>query len=99
MKILHLTLKRKWFDLIASGEKRYEYREDKQYWRTRLLCECGNFRKFDIIRFRNGYSKDARQIDVEFIGGAFTNSNTWNPQHGEEFTGKIIVLELGQVLA
>ena len=26
-KILHLTLKKKWFDMIASGEKKEEYRE------------------------------------------------------------------------
>jgi hypothetical protein len=36
MKVLHLTLKRKWFDLIASGEKKEEYREVKPYWINRL---------------------------------------------------------------
>lgn len=37
MKTLHLTLKKKWFDMIASGEKEEEYREIKAYWATRLL--------------------------------------------------------------
>lgn len=37
MKILHLTLKKKWFDMIASGEKKEEYREIKPYWASRLL--------------------------------------------------------------
>ena len=36
-KILHLTLKKKWFDMIASGEKKAEYREVKMYWASRLL--------------------------------------------------------------
>lgn len=36
-KILHLTLKKKWFDMIASGEKKEEYREVKDYWVLRLL--------------------------------------------------------------
>lgn len=27
MEILHLTLKKKWFDLIASGSKTIEYRD------------------------------------------------------------------------
>jgi hypothetical protein len=36
-KVLRLTLKKKWFDMIASGEKKEEYREIKQYWATRLL--------------------------------------------------------------
>ena len=35
---LHLTLKKEWYDMIASGEKKEEYREIKQYWINRL-CE------------------------------------------------------------
>jgi hypothetical protein len=35
-KVLHLTLKKKWFDMIASGEKTEEYREIKRYWADRL---------------------------------------------------------------
>ena len=30
MKTLHLNLKRKWFDMIISGEKKEEYREIKE---------------------------------------------------------------------
>lgn len=60
MKVLHLTLKKKWFDMIASGVKREEYRERKPYWNTRLL---GN--RFDAIRFTNGYSKNAPWMLVE----------------------------------
>ncbi len=36
MKTLHLTLKKKWFDMIESGVKREEYREIKRYWADRL---------------------------------------------------------------
>ena len=39
MKVLHLNLKREWFDKIASGEKTIEYRELKDYWITRLMFE------------------------------------------------------------
>lgn len=31
-KVLTLTLQKKWFDLILSGEKREEYREVKMHW-------------------------------------------------------------------
>lgn len=37
MTTLHLTLKKKWFDLILSGEKKEEYREIKDYWAKRLV--------------------------------------------------------------
>jgi len=37
MKTLHLNLKRQWFDLILSGEKKEEYREIKDYWVDRFV--------------------------------------------------------------
>jgi len=60
MKILHLTLKKQWFDMIASGVKKEEYRELKPYWHKRLANK-----QYDAISFRNGCSKGARQILVE----------------------------------
>lgn len=68
MKILHLTLKKKWFDLIASGEKKIEYREDKPYWRSRLIKEPYGKAMFDEIHFRNGYSKNAPFMRVKYDG-------------------------------
>lgn len=75
---LNLTLKKKWFDMILSGEKKEEYREVKPYWNKRLLSFMsydwlGNLRrdrnfeftKFDTIMFKNGYSKDAPEIIIE----------------------------------
>lgn len=37
IKILHLNLKKKWFDLIDKGIKKEEYREIKPYWEKRLI--------------------------------------------------------------
>ena len=36
MKTLDLVLKKKWYDMIASGEKTEEYREIKPYWVKRF---------------------------------------------------------------
>ena len=36
MKILFLPIKKKWYDMIGSGEKLEEYREIKAYWVQRL---------------------------------------------------------------
>jgi ASC-1-like (ASCH) protein len=66
MEVLHLTLRKKWFDLIKSGEKKIEYREIKPYWTKRLFDENGEAVKYDFIIFRNGYSKDAPKIKVGF---------------------------------
>ncbi len=61
--ILHLTLLKKWFDLIASGEKVVENREIKPYWTKRLVGKT-----FDEVHFKNGYSKDAPFMRVEWKG-------------------------------
>ena len=54
---LHLAIKKKWFDMIVSGEKREEYRDVKPYWEQRL---SGKTYKF--VKFRNGYRSDSPTI-------------------------------------
>jgi len=40
--VLYLNLKKKWFDMIAKGEKTEEYREIKEYWLKRLFLYDGS---------------------------------------------------------
>ena len=67
-KVLHLNLYRKYFDEIVSGKKTIEYRDKTPYWTTRL-----SNKKYDYIYFRNGYSKDAPMMLVEFKKVTITN--------------------------
>ena len=97
MKILHLTLKKKWFDLIKSGEKTAVYIEDKPYWQKRLVNKDGIGKHFDIVRFRNGYQKDSPTIDVEFRRIAFSHREWLKPEHGEILPDKVIVIRLGNI--
>ena len=60
MKILHLTLKKKWFDMILSGVKKEEYRECKPYWNIRL-----SKKKYTHIKFTNGYGSDKPAFIIE----------------------------------
>ena len=71
-KTLKLTLKKKWFDMIFSGEKKEEYREMKEHWHRRLATKQSRctlapieFKKYDVIEFRNGYKKDSPAMFVE----------------------------------
>lgn len=52
MKILDLVLKGKWYDMIASGEKKEEYREIKPYWEKRLLDYEAIKRDYEMLVFR-----------------------------------------------
>lgn len=53
--ILHLVLKSKWYDLIASGEKQEEYRDAKPYWNKRILKwraqQATDWAKIDTSKF------------------------------------------------
>jgi hypothetical protein len=59
--ILPLVLKGKWYDMIASGEKKEEYRDAKPYWAKRIVnvnnrahTGCN---KPIVIAFSRGYRK------------------------------------------
>jgi len=59
---LFLTIKRKYFDLIASGKKKIEYRDKSEYWRQRMN------RKYDKVIIRNGYRLDSPMLIAECAG-------------------------------
>lgn len=63
MKTLHLTLKKKWFDMILFAIKKEEYREIKPYWIKRL-----EGKSYDDILFKNGYSKNSPYFRIQCKG-------------------------------
>lgn len=92
IKILDLPLKKKWYNMIESGEKREEYREIKPYWQERLALydnrdkligtnPCG----YTHVRFRYGNTKRAMlyQIDYMIIGRG--NPNWGAPKDKDVF--------------
>lgn len=65
--MLVLPIKKKWFDMILSGEKKEEYREVKPYYISRFSNVFSMYPYSRIpygsdcqkVMFRNGYSKDS----------------------------------------
>lgn len=100
--ILHLTLKKKWFDMILSGFKKEEYREIKEYWWIRLV-QCGEIaewkmllaKNFEKIIFTNGYGKNAPSFEIECLGIEIRKGKTeWGAEKGKEY----FVLKLGAIM-
>jgi len=91
MRILHLTLKKKWFDMIASGEKTEEYREIKPYWNKRLHKTFHTH-----IRFRNGYRKDAPVMLVDMRG--LLTIGYGNTLWGAPEDEMVYILRLGNII-
>lgn len=106
MKVLHLTLKKKWFDMIASGEKKEEYRELKDYWCNRFctkewykyeyeFLEKAINKYYDVVVFRHGYAKNAPTITVQCKGISIgRGKHEWGAPSFEAF-----IIKLGNVLS
>lgn len=90
MNALHLVLKKKWFDLIKSGQKTEEYREIKPYWEKRLKDK-----NFDCICFKNGYSAEAPKFYIELKD---INIDVGKEEWGAEKGKKYFVLKLGKII-
>jgi hypothetical protein len=66
---LPLVLKGKWYDKIASGEKRAEYRLPTDYWRKRLHnWDC----RLTIVTGVT-WNTSSHQIEVATSTATFTN--------------------------
>ena len=87
---LHLTIKKKWFDMILSGEKIEEYRDIKPYYNIRLIG-----REYDSVVFRNGYARDAPSLTIELKTIRF---GTGKPEWGAEEGKTYFVLSLGKII-
>lgn len=73
--MLTLPIKKKWFDMIKSGEKKEEYRARNDYYYVRFKKIIDNLEKGQdqYILLRNGYSSKSPTIKIKveniLIGG------------------------------
>ena len=110
-KTLHLNLKKKWFDMILSGEKKEEYRAITEYWLRRFFKDAkfvyntsfnigyltsSNTRDFETITFSNGYQKDRPQFEIEFKKLRLGKGlEKWGADSQEQY----FIFELGEILS
>ena len=97
--MLTLPIKKKWFDMILSGEKKEEYREIKPYWTKRLLKTDIDFdieklqeqlRKTDsciykTVIFRNGYSSNSPSIQCRVAISIDFGKEKWGAWSKKEY--------------
>ncbi len=98
--MLTLPIKKKWFDMIRSGEKKEEYREIKPYWTKRFqtIGFLDNYgfaipHKPTLITLQNGYRKDAPFVRVWVILNVSEGYEKWGAKPGEVY----YVLEIVKV--
>ena len=92
MSALKLVLKKKWYDLIESGEKKEEYRKITPYWDRRIFTSKGQA-KHDQVIFYYGYAKNRPSMSFRIKSVSIGQGNhDWGAELGKEY----IVIELGQ---
>lgn len=89
--MLILPIKKKWFNMIASGEKTEEYREIKQYYYKRFET-IGLIDKFGLpvvneawVVFRNGYNPKNPQIKARVTLDIKGGKPEWGAELGVEY--------------
>lgn len=81
MKTLQLNLKRQWYDMILSGDKKEEYREITEYWTKRIFQEKG---KLNYLLFIENLLHDRFTMKLDFS----LTSDDWKlkfPERNLEF--------------
>ena len=93
MKTLTLSLKKQWFDMIKSGEKKEEYREIKPHYEKRFLEPISSrlfingdtgVKPFDRLVFTLGYPKAGDTERRLTFKNPKIRIGTGNPEWGAE---------------
>lgn len=82
--MLTLPIKKKWFDMILSGEKKEEYREIKPYYDSRLLGYYRSYIETEVI-FRNGYSSKSPMIKCKVKVDVGKGNSEWGAEPNKEY--------------
>ena len=99
--MLTLPIKKQWFRMIMTGEKREEYREIKPYYTERfknvfLLDKDGDPTGANCaVCLRNGYSPVSPKILADVSLRIGTGDPKWGAKSGKEY----YVLNINKVLA
>lgn len=105
---LHLVLKSKWYDMIASGEKTEEYRETKHYWIKRIFKgstakqpeltsvshQLSKQTKYERVCFHRGYTNKTMIFEIKDVSVGIGNA-TW----GAPIDKVVIIIKLGRRIA
>lgn len=77
--MLTLPIKKKWFDMIKSGEKKEEYREIKPYYDSRFKSLIADGQVHQVI-LRNGYSKKSPAIKCDVLINQYEGKEEWGAE-------------------
>ena len=98
---LFFVLKRKFFDVMVTGEKKVEYREKKRHYERQMIDEDGQFKKFEYVEFQCAYSHPLRRFRAGFVDVSIVNEHAQRWSNGAVVAFKdtpTYAIRLGPVL-
>lgn len=97
---LKLTLSKKPFEVMITGEKTEEFREVKKWTTSRLYNKDGSKKEYKYVKFTNGYGKDRPYFICIFNGTYIGNhiNRTYSNNLNLSFENEIYVIELGEII-
>lgn len=101
MKILDLSLTYHWFDEIAAGRKKEEYRLCSSLYYRRLTYAGvvdlfdGQFRHYDAVRFHRGQGSRTTML-VECLG---IHIGYGKEEWGAPPRKKVFIIQLGNIIS
>ena len=102
--MLTLPIKKKWFDMILSSEKKEEYREIKPYYTSRFekkLCVVNEqsrdkYTIYKTVKFRNGYSNKSPYLVAIVSIKKGTGKTEWGAEPNKRYY-VLKILEIKEV--
>lgn len=92
--VLHLVLKYKWYDMIASGWKREEYR-DWETWNNRITKWIRRFLTYGVyhmvVGFQRGYTKPSMWFECSVSSEEAIGRGKHHPEWGEPDTPHYVI--------
>lgn len=100
MATLKLTLSKKPFDVMRTGEKTTEFRRMSKWMTSRLYNKNGVLREYKYVEFVNGYGATKPRFTVEFKGVEIINDKLFTYSNGlkVDITEPTYAINLGDAL-
>ena len=92
-RVLRLSLKKQWFDLMVTGEKNLEVRKPSQWMMSRLEGrEPMPEGLYDFVLFTNGYGRTKPWFSCRYEGWCKADCH-----HRRHYGGHVVAVERGDI--
>ena len=97
---LKLTLHKKAFDVMVTGEKNIEYRNPSKWIKSRLFNKDKQKKFYNFIEFTNGYGKDKPYFKAKYNNFYISNDINKTYSNGLKIIRKedTYCIKIGQII-